>query len=57
MPWEEVKEQAAPAATLPGPAFRDAHAALAFAASGDRELMDQMIDRLRTNAGKWQHLR
>ena len=50
MPWDEVKEQAAPAATTPGAAFRDAHAALAFAASGDRELMDQMIDRLRTNA-------
>ena len=50
MPWEEVKEQGSPAATLPGPAFRDAHAALAFAASGDRELMDQMINRLRTNA-------
>ena len=50
MPWDEVKEQATPAATRPGPAFRDAHAALAFAASGDRELMDQMTDRLRTNA-------
>ena len=50
MPWDEVREQAAPAATTPGAAFRDAHAALAFAASGDRELMDQMIDRLRTNA-------
>ena len=49
-PWDEVKEQAAPAATTPGAAFRDAHAALAFAASGDRELMDQMINRLRTNA-------
>ncbi len=50
MPWDEVKEQAAPAATSPGAAFRDAHAALAFAASGDRDLMDGMIDRLRTNA-------
>ncbi len=50
VPWEEVKEQAAPAATTPGAAFRDAHAALAFAASGDRDLMDKMIDRLRTNA-------
>ena len=50
MPWDEVKDQAAPAATTPGAAFRDAHAALAFAASGDRELMDKMIDRLRTNA-------
>ncbi len=48
-PWEEVKEQAAPAATRPGPAFRDAHAALAFAASGDRELMAQMIERLRAD--------
>ena len=52
MPWEEVKEQATPAATRPGPAFRDAHAALAFAASGDRELMGQMLDRLRADGEK-----
>ena len=52
VPWTEVKEQAAPAATRPGPAFRDAHAALAFAASGDREMMEQMIQRLHTDAEK-----
>ena len=52
MPWDEVKEQAAPAATSPGAAFRDAHAALAFAASGDRELMDGMLERLSANAEK-----
>ena len=52
VPWEEVKEQAAPAATGPGPAFRDAHAALAFAAGGDPEIMNTFIDRLRTAAEK-----
>ena len=52
MPWEEVKEQAAPAASRPGPAFRDAHAALAFAASGDRAMMDTMLERLRADVEK-----
>jgi tetratricopeptide (TPR) repeat protein len=46
-PWEEVRDQAAPAASRPGPAFRDAHAALAFAASGDKEAMSGLVSRLR----------
>jgi tetratricopeptide (TPR) repeat protein len=51
-PWSEVRDQAAPAATRPGPAFRDAHAALAFAARGDAEAMNGMITRLRGDAEK-----
>jgi tetratricopeptide (TPR) repeat protein len=47
VPPEEVRDLAAPAATRPGPAFRDAHAALAFAVAGDAAYMGQMIDRLR----------
>ena len=46
MPWEEVRDQAAPAADGNGPAFRDAHAALAFAACGDDEAMGRLADRL-----------
>ena len=45
-PWEEVRDQAAPAATAPGPAFRDAHAALAFASTGDEASFGRMIDGL-----------
>jgi tetratricopeptide (TPR) repeat protein len=45
-PPEEVRDLAAPAASRPGPAFRDAHAALAFAVAGDEVYMRQMIDRL-----------
>ena len=45
--WEEVLPLAAPAADLPGAAFRDAHAALAFAGSGDHEAMTKMTSRLR----------
>ena len=45
-PWEEVREIALPAAEKPGPAFRDAHAALAFAAGGFREEIGRMIDGL-----------
>ena len=45
-PWEEVLTIAAPAAERTGPAFRDAHAALAFAGSGDYEAMTKMIGRL-----------
>lgn len=52
VPWEEVRDQAAPAAQRSGPAFRDAHAALAFAASGDRETLDKLISRLRSEAEK-----
>ena len=46
-PWEEVVDQAAPAAEGPGPAFRDAHAALAFAASRDEEALERLTGRLR----------
>ncbi len=46
-PWQEVEAQAAPAAEQPGPAFRDAHAALAFAASGAEDDLGRMIDGLR----------
>jgi len=49
-PWEEVVTIAAPAAERPGAAFRDAHAALAFAAGGDHEAMAKMTDRLRKTA-------
>jgi tetratricopeptide (TPR) repeat protein len=49
-PWEEVLTIAAPAAERPGAAFRDAHAALAFAAGGDHEAMAKMTDRLRKAA-------
>ena len=41
-PWEEVREIALPAAEKPGPAFRDAHAALAFAGGGFGEEMDRL---------------
>ena len=52
MPWSEVRDQAAPAAERPGPAFRDAHAALAFAASGDRETLSKLTSRLSGEAEK-----
>ena len=45
-PPEEVISLAATAATRPGPAFRDAHAALAFAVAGEEAYMERMIDRL-----------
>ena len=45
-PWQEVCDLAAPAAAGPGPAFRDAHAALAFAGSGDDPSLDRLLDRL-----------
>ena len=47
VPPQEVRDLAAPAATRPGPAFRDAHAALAFAVASDEISMGHMIDRLR----------
>ena len=47
VPWEEVRDQAAPAADRPGPPFRDAHAALAFAAAGDDEALGRLMDGLR----------
>ncbi len=49
-PWEEVRDQALPAAGNPGPPFRDAHAALAFAAAGDQEALEKTIDAIRTAA-------
>ena len=52
VPWEEVRDQAAPAADRPGPPFRDAHAALAFAAAGDVEALGRMMDGLREVAHK-----
>ena len=45
-PPEEVRDLATPAASRPGPAFRDVHAALAFAVAGDEISMGHMIDRL-----------
>ena len=45
-PWDEVLEIARPAAEKPGPAFRDAHAALAFAAGGHTEEMGRLISGL-----------
>ncbi len=45
-PWDEVREIALPAADKPGPAFRDAHAALTFAGGGFGEQMNQMLDGL-----------
>ena len=47
---DEICEQAAPAAETPGPAFRDAHAALAFAANGDADRLSSVKSRLRTLA-------
>jgi len=49
-PWVEVLTIAAPAAERPGAAFRDAHAALAFAGGGDYEAMTIMTSRLREAA-------
>ena len=51
-PWQEVQAQAAPAAEQPGPAFRDAHAALAFAASGDEDGLGRMMDGLQDLSDK-----
>ena len=46
VPLEEIRDQAAPAAKAPGPAFRDAHAALAFASAGDDASFGRMVDGL-----------
>jgi len=48
---DELCAQAAPAAEKPGPAFRDSHAALAFAVAGDDRSLGSMMDGLRTAAG------
>ena len=45
-PWDEVSKMAAPAADTPGAAFRDCHAALAFAGAGDADATQRMVDRL-----------
>ena len=49
-PWSELIELAAPAAARPGPSFRDAHAALAFAAAGDDESLGKLVDGLQAMA-------
>ena len=51
-PWNEALEIARPAAESPGPAFRDAHAALAFAAGGHTEEMGKLISGLDAMAGE-----
>ena len=51
-PWNEVLEIARPAAENPGLAFRDAHAALAFAAGGHTEEMGKLISGLDAMAGE-----
>ena len=51
-PWNEVLEIARPAAENPGPAFRDAHAALTFAAGGHTEEMGKLISGLDAMAGE-----
>ncbi len=48
----ELSTQAAPAAERPGPAFRDSHAALAFAVAADDQSMARMMDGLRAAADK-----
>ena len=50
VPWAEVRDQALAAADTPGPAFRDAHAALAFSAAGDYDTFCRMTDRLQKSA-------
>ena len=51
-PWDEVRDQAAPAADSPGAAFRDCHAALAFAGSGDTDASQRLVDRLTAQGEK-----
>lgn len=48
----EISQQAEVAADTDGPAFRDAHAALAFAAQGDHESMRRMVKRLERRAAQ-----
>tara|TARA_B100002049_G_scaffold212661_1_gene176533 strand:- start:54 stop:623 length:570 start_codon:yes stop_codon:yes gene_type:complete len=52
----ELSTQAAPAAEQPGPAFRDSHAALAFAVASDEQSMARMMDGLRTAASNGDRL-
>lgn len=49
-PWQEIIDLAAPAAARPGPSFRDAHAALAFAAAGDDASFNKLVDGLQAMA-------
>lgn len=51
-PWDEVREVALPAAETPGPAFRDCHAALAFAGAGDAESTQKFVDRVKAQGEK-----
>lgn len=48
----ELCAQAAPAAERPGPAFRDSHAALAFAVAADDQSLASMMDGLQALAEK-----
>jgi len=52
----ELSIQAAPAAEQPGPAFRDSHAALAFAVASDEQSMARMMDGLRAAASNGDRL-
>ena len=49
---DELSIQAAPAAERPGPAFRDSHAALAFAFASDDRSLGRMMDGLQAVADK-----
>ena len=51
-PWDEVRDMALPAADGPGAAFRDCHAALAFAGAGDAEATQRLVDRLTAQGEK-----
>lgn len=51
-PWDEVSAMAAPAADTPGAAFRDCHAALAFAGAGDADATQRLVDRLMAQGGQ-----
>ena len=50
--WDEVRDMALPAAETPGPAFRDCHAALAFAGAGDAESTQKFVDRVKAQGEK-----
>jgi hypothetical protein len=51
-PWDEVRDMALPAAATPGPAFRDCHAALAFAGAGDADSTQKFVDRVKAQGEK-----
>ena len=52
----ELSIRAAPAAEQPGPAFRDSHAALAFAVASDEQSMARMMDGLQAAASNGDRL-